>query len=209
MTCLVQQLFRQKIGKEPDQRLIDEVLFPLLRSMKHGPRELLLDVKLTRSICTSRNAVDAKYNPLPGDPPFPFVTKILPFEKELYQSSAAAILRGDKSPGKVPSSLRRMRHMGAWGTIDILNELRSIKSPNIDYFPPTNPQWGEDHFEDIFIQFEEEAPQLPSPCYPPSCKNNAEFVNEFLEDALTNGKRLSFGGDPAEIRSRKILSTYY
>ena len=96
--------------------------------------------------------------------------------------------------------------MSAWGTIEILNELRSIKQPNIDYFPPTNPQWEGDHFEDVFIQFEEEASQ---PWYPPSSKNNAEFVNEFLEDALTKGKRLSFGGDPDINSHQKILSTYY
>ena len=49
VSCLVQQLFRMKIGQELDQSIVDEVLFPLLRSRKHGPRELLLDIKLTQS----------------------------------------------------------------------------------------------------------------------------------------------------------------
>ena len=47
--CLVQQLFRQKIGVELDQGIVDEVLFPMLRSRKDLPREILLDIKLTRS----------------------------------------------------------------------------------------------------------------------------------------------------------------
>jgi hypothetical protein len=204
MACLVQQLFRQKIGKETDQGLIDEVLFPLLRSRKHGPRALLLDIKLTRSICTSRNALYANYN-WRGAPPPP-VVNISPFEKELLKSSAAALRVASKPPGKIPSSLRRRRHMSAWGTIEILNELRSLKHPNIDYFPPSNTQWDASPFEDVFIQFEEEASR---PWHPPSRKNEAEFVNEFLEDALTKGKRLSFGGDPDINSHEKILSTYY
>ena len=46
--CLVQQLFRQKIGVSLDPAFIDEVLFPLLRSRKELSRELLLDIKLTQ-----------------------------------------------------------------------------------------------------------------------------------------------------------------
>ena len=97
--------------------------------------------------------------------------------------------------------------MSAWGTIDILNELRSLKHPHIDYFPSRYPQWDAGPFEEVFIKFEE-ASQPWNP-WKEWRKNEDEFVNEFLEDALTEGKRLSFGGDPAEIRSRKILSTYY
>ena len=48
-SCLVQQLFRRKIGKDLDQSIVDEVLFPMLRSRKDLPREILLDIKLTRS----------------------------------------------------------------------------------------------------------------------------------------------------------------
>jgi hypothetical protein len=48
--CLVQQLFRQKIGKELDQGLIDEFFFPMLRSRKEYPRELLLDIRLSQML---------------------------------------------------------------------------------------------------------------------------------------------------------------
>ena len=212
MTCLVQQLFRQKVGKEIDQELIDEVFFPLLRSMKHGPRELLLDIKLTRSICTSRNALHANYNwsvtPPPGASP-PSVVNISPFEHEFYPGTSVALRVASDTPGKIPSALRRERHMSAWGTIDILNELRSLKHPLIDYFPPSNPQWDAGPFEDVFIKFEEvrEHCRVKCECHTPVA--SAEFVNEFLEDALTEGKRLSFGGDPSINTHGKILSTYY
>ena len=36
------------------------------------------------------------------------------------------------------------------------------------------------------------------------------FVNDYLEDALNNGKRISWGGDPALPNNfDAILSTYY
>ena len=201
-SCLVQQLFRNKICKELPPEVVDEVLFPMLRSRKEYPKELLLDIKLTRSLCTSRNAIDANYNPLPGDPPLPFVTKILPFEKELFQRSAIQE-RAEKPPGKVSSKLRRRRHMSAWGTIDILNELRERKHPQIDYFPSSNPQWdSEDHFEDAYILLKETQSKE-------QLTDDSDFVNEFLEDALTTGKRLSWGGDPEINSHERILSTHW
>ena len=97
--------------------------------------------------------------------------------------------------------------MSAWGTIDILNELRSLKHPHIAYFPPSKPQWGSGPFEDVFIKFEEASqPWNPWKEYR---KNEVEFVTEFLENALTEGKRLSFGGDPSINSHEKILSTHY
>ncbi len=56
-SCLVQQLFRMKIGKYLDQSIVDDVLFPLLRSRKELARELLLDIIFTRKVCSSRVAV--------------------------------------------------------------------------------------------------------------------------------------------------------
>jgi len=46
--CLVQQLFRQKIGKELDEGIVDEVLFPMLFKQMRGPRDLLSDIKMTQ-----------------------------------------------------------------------------------------------------------------------------------------------------------------
>ena len=94
--------------------------------------------------------------------------------------------------------------MSAWGTIDILNELRSLKHPHIDYFPPSNPQWDSGPFEDFFIKFEE-----ASQARRRRTRRVAECINDFLEDALTEGKRLSFGGDPSINSHEKILSTHY
>ena len=98
--------------------------------------------------------------------------------------------------------------MSAWGTIDILNELRSLKHPHIDYFLPYRyPQWDAGPFEDVFIKFEETS--QPWNPWREWYKNEAEFINDFLEDALTEGKRLSFGGDPNINSHEKIVSTYY
>ena len=98
--------------------------------------------------------------------------------------------------------------MSAWGTIDILNELRSLKHPHIDYFPPCNTHCvGRDrreHHEEVFIRLEETGwrPNDQS-------SDDSDYVNKFLEDALTTGKRLSWGGDPVINSHEKILSTYY
>jgi hypothetical protein len=36
------------------------------------------------------------------------------------------------------------------------------------------------------------------------------FVNDYLEDALNNGKRISWGGDPTRPNNfDSVLSTYY
>jgi hypothetical protein len=48
-TCLVQQLFRQKIGRELDQEVIDALIFPLLRSHLHiNSRNLMVDIRLMK-----------------------------------------------------------------------------------------------------------------------------------------------------------------
>jgi hypothetical protein len=93
--------------------------------------------------------------------------------------------------------------MSAWGTIDILNELRELKNPQTDYFPSSNPQWdSDDPFEDAYIL-------LKKPQSKDQLTNDSDFVNEFLEDALTTGKRLSWGGDPDINSHERILSTHW
>jgi len=49
VACLVQQLFRQKIGIELDQAMIDALIFPLLRSHLHiNSRNLMVDIRLMK-----------------------------------------------------------------------------------------------------------------------------------------------------------------
>ena len=199
--CLVQQLFRQKIGQELDQGIVDEFLFPLLFKEKHGPKELLLDIILTRKVCSSRVAVtlaargrcldQSAWLRLCRSPPIlPTLTEsISPFEHKLHQSSAAAELRRDKPPGKVSSSLRRRRHMSAWGTIDILNEMRGQKG----------------RFDEGRAGYYLEGTTNPTEVQ----SSDIVSVNKFLEDAITTCKRLSWGGDPDINSHEKILSTYY
>ena len=51
-SCLIQQLFRQKIGLELDSRITDEFIFPLLRSVPRNIREscrnLMVDIQLMK-----------------------------------------------------------------------------------------------------------------------------------------------------------------
>jgi len=45
--CIIQQLFRQKIGQTLEQGIVDDILFPLLRGSWNLPKELLLDIGVT------------------------------------------------------------------------------------------------------------------------------------------------------------------
>jgi hypothetical protein len=47
--CIIQQLFRQIVGQDVDPCLVDDVLFPMLRSRKLS-RELSQDIKLVNKI---------------------------------------------------------------------------------------------------------------------------------------------------------------
>ena len=119
--CLVQQLFRQKIGVELDQGIVDEVLFPMLRSRKDLPREILLDIKLTRS-CNDEGQSSFIQVSRTG-----VIRNILPFTK----------LRSGKNSSK---RRRRSQKLSTWGSIEILNQLRDLKHPQIRYHNPCDPQ---------------------------------------------------------------------
>jgi hypothetical protein len=190
-TCLVQQLFRLKIGKELDPSIVDEVLFPLLRPRKHGPKELLQDIKMTQSC------------------------------NEYGQS--AIVVRGKRSCHKnispFPESclMRRQRCWStSWGSIDILNELRSLIQPQFGQHRPvevtidpgrigprpsgiTGPQ---DEFGGIYILLVEVPPWS---CRQEKRLSDLKFMNDYLDDALNTGKCISW----TVLRSGRILSTHY
>jgi len=203
-SCLVQQLFRQKIGQELDPRLVDEVLFPMLRSRKDYPRELLLDIKLTQS-CNENghsaiviprvidHAVDAKNIS-------PFEVPMGPFS--LWDSERLK----QRCPGKISGEMRRLRHESLWGSINILNKLRSLKHPHIQYHPDPDDQDCDlcaDYFDGVYIRLEEVGLLDRS-------ASDIDFANDFLEDALNTGKRLSWGGNPTIPNYfDNILSTRY
>ena len=156
MACLVQQLFRQKIGKELDQSIVDDVLFLLLRSRKHGPRELLLDIKLTQrwdehgeSMITrpgfrfgTTRAPVGRYSVKKNKSPF---THCYP------KSAERELLWGLERLGKVNSRFRReMTIRKDWGTVDILNELRELKHPVIECNPIPDSHRHFDHPWEIY-----------------------------------------------------------
>ena len=208
-SCLVQQLFRQKIGKDLDQSIVDEVLFPFLRSRKDLPREILLDIKLTRScnddgqssiIHTHTREAAQRRN-------------ILPFTKR----------RSGKNSSK---RRRRSQKLSTWGSIEIVNQLRDLKHPQVRYHNPCDQQdYPNTEFilSHIFIRLDEEdlkkrRKRRSTTRIQRQGNRRTEvhqkqvvlkFVNDYLEDCLTTGKRLSWGRDPAPDGSQMILSTHY
>ena len=168
-SCLVQQLFRQKIGKELDQGIVDEVLFPLLRPRKHGPRELLLDIKLTQrwnehgdSTITrpgrrfpdnthtdEERASVGRYSLEKNMSPFTLIPSTLESVVRLAREvRAEQEVKERQRLGEVNSRFRReMTIRKKWGTVDILNELRGLKHPVIKCHPVPDSHRHFDHAE--------------------------------------------------------------
>ena len=158
-SCLIQQLFRQKVGQELDQFIVDEVLFPLLRQRKHGPRDLLLDIKMTRRWDEHGDSMITR----PGRR-FPrAVTRrgrytleknMSPFTRipSTLESVRAEQEVGErKRLGKLTSRFRReMTMRKKWGTVDILNELRELKHPVIECHPVPDGTRHIDHPWEIY-----------------------------------------------------------
>jgi len=133
MACLVRQLFRLKIGKDVDPALIDDVMFPLLLTQRDQPNQLLQDIKLTRGpsdyvdntgrrkgsslILLEREEED-------DDDRYPYYDNITHFTPRPW---------GTDNVGKRTSTIRmRDTRPRDWGTIDIVNKLRSLKNPHHD-----------------------------------------------------------------------------
>ena len=192
--CLIQQLFRMKIGKDLEQGIVDEVLFPLLRPRKHGPRELLLDIKMTqsRNHLGQSSIIQVFFGGI--------VRNISPFTKEQKHIPHALRI----CIGKNTSKLRRKQSFrDEWGSVDILNELRELKHrPNRYRILPEKYT-----YEGLFIDLHCEGVDSRDPPINYS-KLVKEQINEFLEHSLSPGKRLSWGGDPGRL-FQPILSIHY
>ena len=202
--CLVQQLFRQKIGQELDPDLMDEVLFPMLRSRKHPSKELLQDIKLTSDtlIITDYARREARHFRVPTFTPIPNYWSYSPPPWYVGPSVSRWPPVGQRT-----STVRRGKISKAdWGTIDILNELRGLNYPQVGYKPRPYVIEEPDSFDDAYISFSEDN-SLPAPIrwgtegIVDHSRENAvlidsrsQFVNNFLDDILITDKRLTWSG---------------
>jgi len=191
-SCLVQQLFRQKIGVELDQGLIDEVLFPMLRLRKHLPKDLLQDIKLaTDTLIITRQAGHFSV------PTFTPIPEYWTYSPPWHLGQRTSKVRQEK-----------IRNQD-WGTIDILNKLRGLNYPQVGYKPrPYVIEEPVDSFDDAYISLSEDN-SLPATIrwgtegiVDHSRENSvqriliarrSQFVNNFLDDVLITGKRLTWG----------------
>ena len=212
--CLVQQLFRQKIGKELDVSLFEEVLFPILRQ-KECPRELLLDIKMTQSFNDLGQSAIIQVSR--GGYP----RTVSPFTK----TGVGSLIRSTRLGTRTSKKRRVFSARRSWGSIDILNELRNLKHPHIGDNSLSNSEDQGGHptigLDNSFIRLEEDK----RPVFHRATrirrqgqrrsevqrqKVTLNFVNDYLEDCLnTDWKRLSWGGDPNVDSFQKILSTHY
>ena len=196
--CLVQQLFRQKIGKELDPSLVDEVLFPMLRLRKHPSRELLLDIKLTQSCNENGHSaiVQIFYGGTIRN------SSLFGTCADCVWTSAFMLAAKKLRYGKNTSKCRRQTlYHTSWGSVDILNELRESKVRHMIQF--------EKEGDGMSINLDEEPLNTArSRSLAPKPKLKNELLNEFIEQSLIPDKRLSWGGDPDRL-FEPILSTRY
>jgi len=205
--CLVQQLFRQKIGKELDQGLIDEVLFPMLRSRKELPRELLQDIKLTTDILVGH--INAGLRPpidfnIPIFTPLPKCWNYKMAGEEWGGENRGRVIRGRRTSKWQRKKIRPFD----WGAIDILNKLRELEYPQMGYKPAYYSEeeeeeeaCGETEYDDAYIRLREDESLPPSSWSVEQRSHNhvaivgrSIFVNNFLDDVIFKGKRLTWEG---------------
>ena len=196
--CLIQQLFRQKIGLELDQSIVDVVLFPLLLKKKDLPKELLVDIKMTKSSNDHglSSIIQIFYG---GD-----TRNSLPFTKGGDDPASRRRIMSGKNTSKLR---RQTSYHTSWGSIDILNELRELIHLPSRYRLPCSPLQPGDILTErgaggFFIDMGSDH------VHARSVKMEKEQVTEFLEHSLSPGNRLSWGGVPDRL-FQPILSTYY
>jgi hypothetical protein len=221
-SCLVQQLFRQKIGQELDYSLVDEILFPMLRLRRHPSKELLQDIKLTQSF--NENGHSAIVQIFYGG---------AIRNSSLFGNAADGWrdVRPEKRLryGKNTSKIRRKTlYPTSWGSVDIMNELRESKTRYMIQFeggtgmslcleeeplnlarsrslvPPPGPADSLRALGGALTQ--ELASAVAERQQAGQLKH--ELLNEFIEQSLLPDKRLSWGGDPDRL-FRPIMSTRY
>jgi hypothetical protein len=191
-SCLVQQLFRMKIGKDLDKSIVDDVLFPMLRLRKHLPKDLLQDIKLaTDTLIITRQAGHFSV------PTFTPIPEYWTYSPPWHLGQRTSKVRQEK-----------IRNQD-WGTIDILNKLRGLNYPKVGYKPrPYVIEEPVDSFDDAYISLSEDN-SLPATIrwgtegiVDHSRENSvqriliarrSQFVNNFLDDVLITGKRLTWG----------------
>ena len=143
MACLVRQLFRLKIGKDVDPALIDDVMFPLLLTRRYQPNQLLQDIKLTRgpleyvdntgrrkesSLILLEREEEEEYDDDQVTWWSPKYDNITHFTPRPWTTDIGG------NVGKRTSTIRmRDTRPRDWGTIDIVNKLRSLKNPHHDH----------------------------------------------------------------------------
>jgi hypothetical protein len=226
-SCLIQQLFRLKIGKELDPSIVDEVLFPMLRPTKHGPKELLQDIKLATDtlIITDYARREARHFIVPIFTPIPEYWTYVPpghlTSGSIVPVSARVYPQDKKLKGNFPfwipvgqrtSKVRRRKiRNDDWGTIDILNELRGLNYPQVGYKPRSYVIEEPLDFDDAYISLAEDN-SLPatirwgvdhSRYNAVLIDGRSQFVNNFLDDILITDKRLTWcaAGSPWGILS--------
>ena len=216
--CLVQQLFRLKIGLELDQSIVDDVLFPLLRPRKHLPKDLLQDIKLATDTLIipdyarreARHFSVPTFTPIPeywtysspwhvGGVSDPVSARVYPLDKKLKGKFPFWIPVGQRT-----SKVRRRKiRNGDWGTIDILNELRGLNYPKAGYKPSSYVIEEPIDYEDAYISLAEDN-SLPanirwgvdhSRYNAVLIDSRSQFVKNFLDDILITGKRLTWSSE--------------
>jgi len=210
--CLVQQLFRQTIGVELDQGIVDEVLFPMLRLRKDLPRELLQDIKLTSDIlvrCQSglgASLDDQQWRE--NVPTFTPIPEDWGGNSRLSVAGRSNYLRPPPEGSRSSKLLRKKIRRYDWGAIDILNQLRELEYAQMGYKPGYYEEKGDfpgDEFDYAYIRLEEDKSLPPSSwSVAQQCHNRVaiedrtRFVNNFLKDVIVTGKLLTWEGDVLE-----------
>lgn len=208
MPCLVQQLFRLKIGKELDPSIVDEVLFPLLFRQKYLPYSLHLDIRMVQNITIyPRWSAAAVEYIAPANRPQMVPGKVPPFASTSLHPAYTRRMRryGQENrlrEGRHGSKFRRKNtHKRKWGSVDILNELRSLKYPQMGYLKHTDQGYELDaKYENAFLLLEEDTIPDISGYWrkekEKSLRLRSKFVNGFLDSLIKKGDHPSWGGNP-------------